>query len=417
MADTPYADGLILEGDPEAAGGRRVSPLELFLDLVFVFAITQVTTFLARDPTWPGLLRGLLILSVLWWAWSSYAWLTNALDPEEGLVRLVVLAAIAAMLILALAAPRAFAEAGVVFGGAYLVVRLLHLALVAVAKRGGADRWRAFLSVLPGAIVAPAFLIVAGLVQDPARIALWGAAIAVLYLAPIVGRMRGFTVSPEHFVERFELIIIIAVGESIAALGLGALGLPLDAGVIGATLLGMTVAACLWWSYFDWVFYVTQARLVEMTGSDRAKFARDAYSYLHLPMVGGIVLFAFGLKVTLPHIGAHLELVPAAGLSGGVALYFLAHVGLRLRIGGGFGRGRPIAALVLLASVPFVTVVPAVAALGFVAIAGVALITYEVVRHREDRAWIRQRRDGFTFEEARAQLERRNAEGSGGGPL
>jgi low temperature requirement protein LtrA len=379
---------------------------------VFVFAITQVTTFLSRDPTWPGLLRGLLMLSVLWWAWSSYAWLTNALDPEEGMVRLVVLAAIAAMLILALAAPRAFAEAGVVFGGAYLVVRLLHLALVAVAKRAGADRWPAILTILPSATVAPALLIVAGVVQDPARIALWGAAIAVLYLAPIVGHMRGFTVSPEHFVERFELIIIIAIGESIAALGLGALGLPLDVGVIGATLLGMTVAACLWWAYFDWVFYVTQARLVQTTGSERAKFARDAYSYLHLPMVGGIVLFAFGLKVTLPHIGAHLGLVPAVGLSGGVALYFLAHVGLRLRIGGGLGRGRPIAALVLLASVPFVTLVPAAAALGFVAMAGVALITYEVVRHREDRAWIRRRRGGFTFEEARAELERRNADPS-----
>src|SRR5205809_7962087 len=156
--------------------------------------------------------------------------------------------------------------------------------------------------------------------------------------------MRGWRVSPEHFVERFGLIVIIALGESIVAIGVGAAGLTLDAGVIAAALLGITVAACLWWSYFDWVVYVAQARLAQATGARRAALARDAYSYLHLPMVGGIVLFAFGLKTTLADEGAPQGIVPALGLFGGIALYFLAHVALRFRIGGGLGRGRPVAA-------------------------------------------------------------------------
>src|SRR5206468_11785471 len=144
--------------------------------------------------------------------------------------------------------------------------------------------------------------------------------------------------SPEHFVERFGLIIIIALGESIVSIGVGAAGLPLDAGVVTAALLGVTVAACLWWSYFDWPIYVGQAWLAEATGARRAVLARDAYSYLHLPMVAGIVLFAFGLKTALTDLGGSLEIVPALGLCGGIALYLLAHVALRLRIGGGLGR-------------------------------------------------------------------------------
>ena len=171
----------------------------------------------------------------------------------------------------------------------------------------------------------------------------WFAALAILYVGPLVGRMRGFRVSPEHFVERFGLILMIALGESIVAIGVGARGLRLSISVIAAALLGMTVAACLWWSYFDWLIYAGQARLAELRGAERAALARDAYSYLHLPMVGGIVLFAFGLKATLGDVSGSLPTLPALGLFGGIALYLAAHVVLRLRLGGGFGRGRPVA--------------------------------------------------------------------------
>ncbi len=379
---------------------QRVTPLELFFDLVVVFAITQVTGFLFRDPTWGGLLRGLLILGALWWAWGAYAWLTNTLDPEEGAVRLAVFAAIGAMLVVSLAVPGAFGADAVTFGVAYLVVRALHLVLYAIAGRGDRDLFRAVLRLVPTATLAPALLVIAGFLDGPEQLALWGAALAIDYLGPLVGGMRGWRISPTHFVERFGLIIIIALGESIVAIGLGTAGLPLDAGVISAALLGLTVVACLWWSCFDWVIFVAQAALAEATGAARAALARDAYSYLHLPMVAGIVLFAFGLETTLHDVSDPLPIVPAVGLCGGIALYMLAHVGLRLRIGAGFGHGRPIATVLLLGLVPIARVVPALTALGLVAAVCAALIGYEAIRYREGRAWIRSRRGAFTMEEA-----------------
>jgi low temperature requirement protein LtrA len=390
--------------DRQVERGHRVTPLELFFDLVVVFAITQVTSLLSRSPTWGGLLRGLLLLGTLWWVWSAYAWLTNTLDPEEGAIRLAMLAAIAAMLVVSLAAPGAFGPDGVIFGVAYFMVRALHLVLFAIAGRGDRDLFRAVARIAPTAILGAALLVVAGFLNGPTQLALWGTAVAANYLGALLGHMRGWRVSPEHFVERFGLIIIIALGESIVAIGVGAAGLPLDAGVISAAILGITVVACLWWSYFDWVVYVTQARLAEATGARRAALARDAYSYLHLPMVAGIVLFAFGLKTTLPHAGDSLRTVPALGLVGGIALYLLAHVALRLRIGGGLGRGRPVATVVLLGLLPVTREVPAIIALGLVAAVCVSLIAYEALRHREARAWIRSRRGAFTMEEAASRL-------------
>jgi low temperature requirement protein LtrA len=227
------------------------------------------------------------------------------------------------------------------------------------------------------------------------------------YLGVLVGRMRGWRVSPEHFVERYGLVVIIALGESIVAIGVGAAGQPLDGGVIAAALLGIAVSASLWWSYFDWVAFVSQARLTEATGAERAALARDLYSYLHLPMVAGIVLFALGLKTTLADVDGSLPTIPALGLVGGIALYLLAHVALRLRIGGGLGRGRPIASVLLLGLVPVAREVPALAALGLVAAVCVGLIAYEFLRHREERAWIRSRRGAFTSEESARVAERR----------
>ena len=283
---------------------------------------------------------------------------------------------------------------------AYFVVRALHLLLYTIAGRGDRDLFRAVVRIIPAATLAPALLVVAGFLDGSAQLWLWGAALAIDYLGVLLGHMRGWRVSPEHFVERFGLIIIIALGESIVAIGVGAAGLPLAAGEIAAALLGITIAACLWWSYFDWVVYISQATLAEATGARRAAFARDAYSYLHLPMVGGIVLFAFGLKATLADEGGSLGSVAALGLFGGVALYLLAHVALRLRTGGGLGRGRSVATVLLLALLPAAREVHALTALAVVAAVCVSLIAYEALRHRESRAWIRSRRGSFTMEEA-----------------
>jgi low temperature requirement protein LtrA len=406
LGQRPPAYGEDAVAEQRVESEQRVTPLELFFDLVFVFAITQVTSLLSHDHTWGGLLRGMLLLGMLWWAWSAYAWLTNTLDPEKEDVRLVVLAAVAAMLVVSLAAPRAFSVDGVLFGCAYLVVRALHVLLLTMASRHDHELLQAVRRVVPGAGVGGSLLIAAGFVHGSVQLALWCAALAVTYLGALLGHMRGWRVSPAHFVERFGLIIIIALGESIVAIGVGARGLPLNRSVIGAALLGFTVAACVWWSYFDWLVFVSQAKLAAVTGSARTALARDAFSYLHLPMVAGIVLFAFGLKTTLADTGAHLSTVPALGLTGGIALYLLAHVALRLRLGGGLGRGRPVAAVLLLALIPAATAMPAVAALGMVTAICVALILYEVLAHRQDRALIRSRRAAFTVEDA-AAIERR----------
>jgi low temperature requirement protein LtrA len=301
----------------------------------------------------------------------------------------------------ALATRDAFGGEGVVFAVAYFLVRALHLLLYAIAGKQDPELFRAVARTALPATVGPALLIVAGFLHGASQMAVWGAALAIDYLGVLVGHMRGWRVSPEHFVERHGLVVIIALGESIVAIGVGAAGLPLDAGRIAAALLGMAVIAALWWSYFDWLIYITLARLEEATGVERAALARDLYSYLHLPMVAGIVLFALGLKTTIADVDSPLPTIPAVGLCGGLALYFLAHVAGRLRLGGGLGRGRPVVTFALVALLPVATRVPALAALALVAAACAGLILYEALRHRYERAWIRERRGSFTMEEAR----------------
>ena len=377
----------------------RVKPLELFFDLVFVFGLTQVTTMISADPTWGGLLRGILVLAAIWWAWAAYAWLTNTLNPEEGIVRIAMFVVMAAMLVAALAVPEAFDEHGVVFGVAYLVVREMHLALYALAARGDRDLAGAVLRFVPSSTISGVLILTAGFMEGDAQIALWVIALAIDYLGAVVGRGAGWHLSPGHFAERHGLIIIIAIGESIVALGIGAAGTPLDAGVITAALLGFTIAAALWWTYFDWVSIVVEQQLHRLTGQALTTLARDAYSYLHFLMVTGIVLFAVSMKKTLADFDKELGPVPVAALCGGLSLYLLAHILLRLRIAPvvgttvGFwrrvGRGRPLAMLALLAFWPFAGRVPALEATVFVAAVFVALIAYEAIRYRESRYQIR----------------------------
>jgi low temperature requirement protein LtrA len=373
---------------------QRVTPLELFFDLVFVFAITQVTSLLAADPTWHGLLRGLLVLGALWWAWAAYAWLTNTLNPEEGVVRIAMFGVTAAMLIVALAVPEAFDEHGVIFGVAYLVVRAMHLALYALAARGDHDLLGAVLRMTPSSTISGVLILAAGFLDDEQRVVLWLIALAIDYLGVLVGRGSGWRVSPGHFAERHGLIIIIALGESIVAIGVGAGAIDLTAGVIVAALLAIVVVASLWWAYFDWVSIVAEQKLRELSGAQQATLARDAYSYLHFIMVAGIVFFALGLKKTLADVDDPLATVPATALTGGLAMYLLAHVVLRLRISrleghGSIGRGRPTALLALVAFWPVADDVPALAALLVAAAVFVALIAYEAIRYRVPRAQLR----------------------------
>jgi low temperature requirement protein LtrA len=365
---------------------QRVTPLELFFDLVFVFAFTQVTTVLSDDPTWGGLGHGLLILAALWWAWAAYAWLTNTVDPGEGAVWGAMLVAMAAMFVAALAVPDAFGRHGVVFGVAFLIVSVMHLTLYALAARGDRDLLAAILRIAPSTLAGAALIIAAGFVQGWLKPVLWLAALAVGFFGPLLGGMSGWRVQPAHFVERHGLIVIIAIGESLIAIGLGARGTELGTGVIVAAVLGLAVTSSFWLAYFDFFPIRAQQLLTDRTGAQRTALARDAYTYLHLPMVAGIVLFAFAMKTTLAHVGDELDTISAVGLCGGPALYLFAYVVLRLRVSHTLGRGRLVAAVACALLLPIAVVVSALTALALVATVWVALHAYEIIWWREARA-------------------------------
>jgi low temperature requirement protein LtrA len=377
------------EREVERSDEHQVTPLELFFDLVFVFATTQVTSLLADDPTWGGVLRGMLILAALWWAWVAYAWLTSATDVDEGGVRLTMLASMGAMLIAALAVPGAFGDDALLFGAAYLLVRLLHLALSAIVARGDPVRLGALLRFAPTATVGPVLIVLAGFLEGDARIALWVVALAIDYLGPVViGVGGGWQVAREHFAERHGLIVLIALGESIIAIGVGA-GLDLETGVIVGAALGIVVVSALWWLYFDVAAIVARRRLMQASGVELHRVALHAYSYLHLPMVAGIVLFALGLEKTLHDVGEPLRTVPAVALCGGAALYLLGHIAFLVRTTGRIFRRRTIGAAVLLALIPAALAIPALASLALVGAVCSLVIAWEAIRYRRDRMVIR----------------------------
>jgi low temperature requirement protein LtrA len=370
------------------AGEKRVAPLELFFDLVFVFALTQITYLMSEDPTWGGLGEGMLVLAALWWAWGAYAWLTNYIDTEQDLERLLMLAAMGAMLVAALATPHAFGDDALIFGISYAAVRWLHIFIFAEANED-VDTATAVRTLARTALPAPLLLIGAAFFDGAAQAAVWIVALAIDFSGPFVFGVRGFRVSAGHFSERFGLIVIIALGESIVAIGAGIAGVDLDAGLIAGAVLGIVLAAALWWAYFDVVAIAAERRFRELRGYARARMARDSYAYLHLPMIAGIVLVALGVKKTLGDVDEPLKTVPAVALFGGIALYYAAHVGFRLRNLGTLNRPRVVAVLASLALIPLATEVDSLAALGIAAALAALVIAYETTRYAEARRRMR----------------------------
>jgi low temperature requirement protein LtrA len=376
-------------GELHAEREQRVTPLELFFDLVFVFAFTQVTTVLSDNPTWSGLGHALLILGVLWWAWASYAWLTNTVDPGLGAVSAALLVAMAAMFVAALAVPDAFGSHGVLFGVAFLIVTVMHLTLYALSARRDADLLAAVLRMAPSALAGTALIIIAGFVDGGLKPILWLAALIIAFFVPLALGISGWRVQPAHFAERHGLIVIIAIGESLVAIGLGEKVSGISTGVIVAAVLGFAVTTAFWLAYFD--FFTSRAHqlLTDRSGAERAALARDVYSYLHFPMVAGIVLFAFAMKTALADVDGELATVPALGLCGGPALYLFAFVALRFRVSRTLRGGRLIAAIAFAVLWPVAIAVSALLALTLVAIVWVGLHTYEIIWWREARAQTR----------------------------
>jgi low temperature requirement protein LtrA len=366
---------------------KRVAPLELFFDLVFVFAITQVTGLMSDDPSWTGVGQGLLVLSALWWAWAAYAWLTNYVAAEEDRERLLMLGVMGAFLVAALAVPRAFGDDALVFAVAYATARWLHIFIFAEAN-DDIDAGEAISRLARTALPAPALLIVSAFLDGTAQTLLWIVALSMDFAGPFVFGVRGFRVSPGHFAERFSLIVIIALGESIVAIGTGLHG-ELGAGTVGAALLGLMVAFGLWWAYFDVVAIVAELRFRNSEGYRRLRIARDSYSYLHLPMIAGIVLVALGIKKTLGDVEEPLETIPSVALFGGIALYYAGHVGFRLRNVGTLNRPRSVALVVCVALIPLGTEVDAIVAVALAATVTSTVIAFEAIRYAEARRRVR----------------------------
>jgi low temperature requirement protein LtrA len=360
---------------------QRTTPAELFWDLVFVFAVTQVSTLLYHDLTWAGFGRALLILALVWWAWSAFVWATNAHDPNHPTVRAVLFAAMVLVFIVALAVPEAFGAEATVFVLAYAGVRFLHLGLYVDASRRGNASLAAIAGFAVTVAIGMALLIVGAQVDDPARTILWTVAVAIDYSGPAWltrERLRGIqSVAVAHFAERYSLFIIICLGESIVAVGLEATGQPLDAELVAAVALALLVTIGLWWTYFDRVAGVAEQRLA--AHEEPVLAAADAYSYLHLALVTGIIVSAVGAHSAAGHPGEALSEAARLALCGGVALYLAGHIAFGARLVGELSWGKAVAAVCCLLVFAVAGGLPAWATTGLLGAVLVALAASETV--------------------------------------
>ncbi|MEV8507843.1 low temperature requirement protein A [Actinoplanes sp. NPDC051475] len=335
---------------PESESGIRVSTLELFFDLVFVFTITQLTATLAEHITVGTLVDVLLMLFVIWWMYSGYAWLTNAVAPNSTTRRTLLLAGMAGFLVMALAIPEAFGEYGWLFGVSYLVVNLVHSALFLQA---GPAAVTAMKRLAPLNILAALLVLAGGLLPEPWRHVCWVAAPLVQIAAGHLHRIEMHSIQAGHFVERHALVVIVAIGESIVAIGLGFSGVHLGLGEILVAVLGLCVAYYLWWIYFAGDDERSEHVLAGVQDPGRrARLALDAWGYAHFVMLAGIVVLAVGIKKTVGHAFEPLHWGEAIALSGGVALYQAGHALFLRMLGIGGWPHRVVAALVVLAAVP-----------------------------------------------------------------
>ncbi|AII07286.1 low temperature requirement protein A [Rhodococcus opacus] len=367
-------------GGSQESNGRSVGNLELFFDLTFVFAMSQVTHLMLSDISWHGFGRGVLALLALWWAWVCYAWLTNLFETARVMQTTLIIVAMAAMLIAAIALPTAFTTGALVFGLALLAVRVINVGMLfASSSRDEDGVASAIRRLAPGLLVGPALIVAAAFVASPYRELLWVAAAAVDFGSPLVAGISGLRFVPSYFIERHGSVIIIALGETIIALGAGATENLRRPGVLGAVVLGVLISATLWWTYFG-LTAGAEERMQRTLGVDRVRLARDAYSYLHLPLVAGIVFFALGARVSVEHIDEPLAPLAALALTGGVALFYAAEVAYRWRDHHQLTVDRLLTAAAALLVFPVAISVPAVLSLTVLTAIGVLRLAWELWR-------------------------------------
>jgi low temperature requirement protein LtrA len=341
---------------------ERVSTLELFFDLVFVFTITQLTAVLVHTPNARGVLQVVLMLGLIWWMYGGYAWLTNAVAPDTTGRRLFLLAGMGAYLVLALSIPDAFRGSGLTFGIAYVLVVCVHTGLF--QRSGSATITQIITGISRYNLVTGLMVLAGGIVGGTAQYVLWALAVMFEWLTPLVRSPSGFEVRAAHFVERHGLVVLIAIGESVVAVGVGAAGLAIDLELVGVALLGLALSACLWWLYFGSDDGAAEETIRTALESKRAWIALTAYGYAHLPLLLGIVAIAATLKRATGHAGAALPLEPALSLACGAALFLLGDAWMRGTLRLGRERTRAAMALLVLVTIPLGTEVSAVAQLG-----------------------------------------------------
>ena len=340
----------------------RVSTLELFFDLVFVFTITQLTSVLARHPNGLGVLHVGLMLVVIWWMYGGYAWLTNVVAPDRIAYQLLLLGGMAAFLVISLAIPTAFAGGGIAFGVGYLVVVLIHSGLFSRSRAG--ESGLAILKVAPLNVAAALSILTGGIAGGTARGILWGVAVAVIVLPSLRPPDPRFEIAPGHFVERHGLVVIVALGESVVAVGIGATAHALTVGLVAVAVLGLALTACLWWAYFgEGEDEKALDAMRSASPRDRPRLALNGFYHWHLLILFGIIALASALESGIAHAGEELAFARALALAGGVACFLVGDALFRRTLRIGALRWRLAAAPLALATIPLGTEVSAVAQL------------------------------------------------------
>jgi low temperature requirement protein LtrA len=361
--------------------------LELFFDLVFVFAVTQLAHHLVEHLDLRGVGETLLLLLVVWWAWIYTTWMTNWFDPDAVPVRLVLIAVMLASLLMAVAIPDAFGDRALLFAGAYAALQVVRNAFIVWAAEPGSDLRRSFARILAWSGWVSVIWLAGAVAPEDWRVPIWLAALACDYLGPYAGyrtpglgrsRTTDWEIEGGHFAERFQLFVIIALGESIVVTGATAADRGLDLATIAALATCFVGSAALWWLYFDAVARHSRERL--RAAQDRGRLARDAFTYLHVPIVAGIIASAVADEITIAHPGAEPDVMAAAMLVGGPLLYLLGHQLFRLRMVGSVSRARLVAIAALALLLPFATAMPALAAAAAATLVLCATATVETLQ-------------------------------------
>ncbi|GHF31072.1 low temperature requirement protein A [Kitasatospora xanthocidica] len=355
-----------------------MAPLELFLDLVFVFAITQLTGSLAHHLTPGGFAQVLVMLALIWWMYDAFIWLTNAMPPRTHGRRGLLMLAMGGFLVISLSVPHAFEGSGAAFGWAYLVIVALHTGMFVAAGVTPA----AVLRMGASNLVVGALVVTGGYVAGSAQLGFWMTAFAMQFVTPWVAGLPEFRLRSDHFVERHGLIVIIAFGESVIAIGVGAGSAEPGPALLAVALLSLSVCVGLWWAYFGHDDDARAEHRMAALPSDRRNRAAVSVYYLgHLGLLLGVVLFAAGVKSAVGHPGAATGLPQAGALAGGTTLYLLVNTALRGFFGLRPNLPRVLGAVLVAGTVPLGTRVSALVQVGVVAAVLAAVFGYEACRY------------------------------------